>query len=337
MAPWLSVVMPTFNGERYISQALQSVAAEDDSSVEIVVVDDGSSDATLEIVRSFAGRLRLQLIEREHTGNWVQNTNAGMAACAGTYLCWLHQDDVWCAGRLNAVRRALAAEPRSDAVMHSVWFIDNVGRRIGRWRAPLGRARGVVPARRLAERMLIQCCFATCATVLRRDFCERLGPLNDRLWYSADWDYWLRAAARGCIYFEPQLLAAFRLHSLSQTVKSIWRIDECRTQFQMVLETHIGALAEPLDIPDEVIAAARLAAEINASLAEALAGRVSLGKGCALGVELLKLGPLGWFVYLRGSRIWERVLARIRAGAIGWRRLPQPAVLGGRLAQELPR
>jgi glycosyltransferase involved in cell wall biosynthesis len=328
--------MPTFNGERYIAYALESIVSEKDDGVEVVVVDDGSTDSTLDIVRSFADRLRLLLIQREHRGNWVQNTNAGMAACRGDHICWLHQDDAWSAGRLNAVRRALAAEPQSDAVMHSVWFIDDAGRRIGRWRAPLGRGRGLVPTRRLAERMLIQCCFATCATVLRRDFCIRLGPLNDGLWYSADWDYWLRAAARGRIYFEPQLLAAFRLHSLSQTVKSIWRIDECRTQFQSVLETHIRELAEPLEVPASVIAAARLAAEINASLAEALAGRVSLGKGCSLGVELLRLGPVGWFVYLRGSRIWERVLARIRAGAVGWRRIPQPALLRGQLAQELP-
>ncbi len=335
MDPWLSVVMPTFNGERFIAHALHSIVNEGDDAIEVVVVDDGSTDATREIVRSFRRRLRLQLVEREHVGNWVQNTNAGIAASTGEYVCWLHQDDVWCPGRLKSIRGALAADPGSDAVVHSVWFINDTGRRIGRWSAPLGRKRGIVPPRKLVERMLIQCCFATCGTTLRRDFCESLGPVNDRLWYSADWDYWLRAVGRGRIYFVPEPLAGFRLHSLSQTVKSIWRIDECRLQFQTVLETHIEALVEPLNISPRVVAAARLAAEVNATLAEALVGRISLAKARNLTVQFARLGPPGWFVYLRGSRIWERVVARIRAGAIGWRSVAPP-VLSGQLVQNAP-
>jgi len=335
MNPWLSVVMPTYNGEQFVSHALGSIAAEDDSHVEVVVVDDGSTDRTRDIVRSFSDRLCLRLIEREHMGNWVHHTNIGMAASSGEYLCWLHQDDMWCSGRLRALRRALEVAPDSDAVSHSVWFMNDAGRRIGCWCAPLGRTHGIVPTRKLVERLLIQCCFATCAPVLRRDFCEHLGPVNDRLWYSADWDYWLRTARQGRVYFVPEPLAAFRLHSLSQTVKSIWRIDECRTQFQTVLETHISALARELEISPHVIGAARLAAEVNATLAETLVGRISLAKASGLAVEGGRLGPRGWFEYLRGSRIWERVVARIRAGAISWRRSPPPPVLRGKLVHDV--
>lgn len=85
--------MPTYNGAAFIGHALGSVAAQRDASVEIVAVDDGSTDGTNGILRAYASRLPLTIVEQPPSGNWVAATATGMAAARGEYLCWLHQDD----------------------------------------------------------------------------------------------------------------------------------------------------------------------------------------------------------------------------------------------------
>lgn len=88
MRPWLSVIMPTYNGAAFLGEALASVVAQQDRQIEVIAVDDGSTDGTLEILRRFSRRLRLTIMERSRTGNWVASTIAGMAFARGRYLCW---------------------------------------------------------------------------------------------------------------------------------------------------------------------------------------------------------------------------------------------------------
>ena len=84
--PWLSVVIPTYNGGRYLSRAfagIESVGRECDD-LEILVVDDGSTDSTLDIVRRFSRRLPIRLLSSERTGNWAANTNRALAEASAS-------------------------------------------------------------------------------------------------------------------------------------------------------------------------------------------------------------------------------------------------------------
>ncbi|HVA51093.1 MAG TPA: glycosyltransferase family 2 protein [Pirellulales bacterium] len=87
--PWLSVIMPTFNRAGFVDQALESVARQDDGTIEVIAVDDGSTDATPAMLAAYARRLRMTVIERRHSGNWVESTVLGMSAARGEYVCWL--------------------------------------------------------------------------------------------------------------------------------------------------------------------------------------------------------------------------------------------------------
>ncbi len=152
--PWLSVLMPTFNGSAYVAAALESVAAERDVGVEVIVVDDGSRDDTLAIVASFADRLQLKVLStddgyRIHSshalGNWVASTNRALAAARGEYVCCLHQDDCWLPGRLSQVRAALDRWGHADLILHPSRFIDAAGQELGALGLPVaggGRAAG---------------------------------------------------------------------------------------------------------------------------------------------------------------------------------------------------
>lgn len=108
-APWLSVILPTYNGAAYLPTALESVVAQGDRNIEVIAVDDGSSDQTLTILDSFANRLCLNVIQRR-IGNWVANTNLGLEHAQGEWACLLHQDDLWRPGRIRTLQDAVGAK-----------------------------------------------------------------------------------------------------------------------------------------------------------------------------------------------------------------------------------
>ena len=101
-AALVSVITTVFNGEDFLAEALASAAAQDYTPVEIVVVDDGSTDASLAVARSFADQAdgRVRCLKEEHAGRSAA-LNAGLAAASGEILAFLDADDRWPGGKLT--------------------------------------------------------------------------------------------------------------------------------------------------------------------------------------------------------------------------------------------
>ena len=300
-APWLSVLMPVWNGERYLAEALQSIRAEGTEGYEVIAVDDGSSDSSPDILSKWEGLLPLRRIVRKRGGNWVAATNAGLREARGEYVCFLHQDDLWLPGRLAAIAREARGSPA--LILHPALFVGPDGGRLGPWRCPLPE--GEVDPRLFAERLIVQNFIAIPAPAFRRDLALRLGGMDERLWFAADWDLWLRLGREGAIRHFDAILAAFRVHPESQTVVRN-DLGERRAQLAAVLERHAGAA------PPAARRAARFSAEMNVALLAA-ASRTAVPWRPLLGA-LLRLGPASLVRYLRDSRILERVGARLHLG-----------------------
>ncbi|MEM7592684.1 MAG: glycosyltransferase family 2 protein, partial [Cyanobacteria bacterium P01_A01_bin.83] len=98
--PWLSVIIPTYNGSKYLAAALNSIVVQQEQDLECVVIDDGSTDNTLEIVEQYQQKLKIKLITKARQGNWVASTNQALKVANGVHACFLHQDDLWLEGRL---------------------------------------------------------------------------------------------------------------------------------------------------------------------------------------------------------------------------------------------
>jgi hypothetical protein len=312
MKPWLSVIMPTYNGERFLDQALASVAVQRDNGIEVAAVDDGSADTTMAILRRWSARLPMTIIERAHSGNWVESTAIGMAGARGKYLCWLHQDDVWCGRRLAKLRGALEKHPEAALVVHPCWYSNAVGERIGYWHCPLPRARRLLRFTEVANSLLVQCSIAACGTMFSAETARAAGMPDAKLAYHADWDYWLRLARLGRTLYHPTPLASFRIHAASQTVaragEADARLDEART----VLRRHLPYVAAR-DERDQVAAVAALSAELNHALNALLAGgHVDIRRLVSLAMTI---GPVGCPRLLADSRILERCFSRLRASA----------------------
>src|SRR5437899_1892369 len=126
-APFVSVVIPVFNGAASISRAITSVLAQDFADFEIVVVNDGSTDTTRHALRPFAARIRL--IDQTNAGPAVAR-NAGIAAARGKYIAFLDADDAWLPAKLGLLVAALQRDSSAVLAFSDVVPIDANGRQV---------------------------------------------------------------------------------------------------------------------------------------------------------------------------------------------------------------
>jgi GT2 family glycosyltransferase len=310
--PWLSVVLPTYNGAAHLPAALDSVVSQGDNDAEVIAVDDGSTDATVGLLESYGRRLSIRIIRRQHTGNWVANTNHGLSLARGAWVSFLHQDDVWLNHRLAGLRAFLARQPDATLVLQPSWYIDGRGNRLGLWRCPLPGSRTILESRLVVERLLVQNFIALPAPLFRRDNALRVGGLQEDLWYTADWDFWLKLATVSRTAYLPPARTAFRVHANSQTMSRSGGTDDLRRQLEVVLERHLAHRKECCRHPDMLPGVARFSAQMNAFLAASVHGDRPGWR--RLAIDFLALGPAGWHRFVHDSRIAERVAARLRAG-----------------------
>lgn len=321
-APWLTVAMTTYNARDYLAAALESIASQADGGVEVVAVDDGSTDETLAILESYRPRIDLRIVRREHTGNWIASMNLGLREGRGRYACFLHHDDVWLPGRLEAARRVLDGDPEAVLLVSPSWFIDSAGARLNQWRCPLPEGRSPAPEF-VVERLVVQNFIAVPAPIFRRDVALEVGGLDEGNWYSADWDFWLKLAAAGPTTHIRRPSAGYRVHPVAATWRGTGTAAAYRGQMDGVLDRHFAAWESRRPIRPAVRRVARFSVEANVCLAGYAHG--NRPGWAALAGRFLGLGPAGWLRYYRDSRIVERVAARLRAGVLRWGRVPGAA------------
>jgi glycosyltransferase involved in cell wall biosynthesis len=306
LEPLLSVVMPTYNGERFIAAALESTRGQHDG-IELVIVDDGSTDRTIEIIRSFTGSLPIRLITPGRLGNWVAVTNLGLREAVGEWACFLHQDDLWLPGRLERLRKEML-DPQRALIIHNAMYVGPDGQGLGPWTCPFPE--GAIPSSEFIERLLVQNFIAIPSPVFRRDAVIQSGGLDEALWFSADWDLWLRLGAVGSVQFIDETLSAFRVHPASQTAARKLRPSEWEQQLTTVLERHLESWPVTGRARSRVERAALASIAINSALSAGSRGEPV--KPTAVLLQLFALGPRGWHRYLRDSRIVQRVGSRLR-------------------------
>jgi GT2 family glycosyltransferase len=305
--------MPTYNGATHLPAALASIRAQGNPDIEVVVVDDGSTDATPRVLDVFAKDVSLEVISQTHSGNWAANSNLGLARARGDWVCFLHQDDLWAPGRLDQLRRLMLRRPRAAFLLHSAWYVDAQGQRAGRWRCPLP-ADEYLDGQLLVGRLLVQNFIAMPAPLVRRSAALSVGGLDDSLWYTADWDLWLKLARSAKAVYLPKSLASFRIHPLSQTWQRSERMSDFRRQMEVVFDRHFYAWNPSAPDKSAVERVARFSLEVNTLLATSAHGhRLAWRHLC---YQFLALGPAGGYRFLRDSRLLERVIARLRAGLI---------------------
>lgn len=204
VGPTFSVIVAAFNAEDRIEMVMRSVLAQGRGDLELIVVDDGSSDETAERAeRVGADDDRVRLIRQANSGT-VGARNAGLERARGRFLSFLDDDDFWLQGYLAAVGAALEANPEAGLAYSDAWIMDAatglVGRRsaLERFALPVRRSpANALPSSSL-RRLLWVNFITTCSATFTRGSLEAAGRLDASIKGCDDWDLWLRIARSGC-------------------------------------------------------------------------------------------------------------------------------------------
>lgn len=209
-APLVSVVMPVYNGQAFLAQAVESVLAQTFKAVELIAVDDGSTDGSPEILAEYSSRIRV--VRRANAGVSAAR-NAGIAAARGELIAFLDQDDWWMPEKVTRQVELFQTDDRVGLVHTAVAYYDEcLGRQVGP-QNPAARPEAMIGD--CYESLLLGNPLVNSSVLLRRSALEEIGGLNLSIRGNTvqDYDLWLRTAQRWRLAYVPEPLTVFRLHA----------------------------------------------------------------------------------------------------------------------------
>jgi glycosyltransferase involved in cell wall biosynthesis len=208
--PTVTVIIPTFNRARYISEAVGSVLRQTFTDFEVVVVDDGSTDCTAQLVGAIRDP-RVRYLHRSHRGISAA-INAGIGAARGGYIARLDSDDRWLSDLLTTLVDVLEAQPKVGVAYGKAQIIDSEGRRLPHTQGMRERFPGDT-----LRSLMYEDCTCNIALVVRRQCFDQVGLYDETLVANEDWDMWLRVARHYAFQFVDQVMAEVRWHDDSLT------------------------------------------------------------------------------------------------------------------------
>lgn len=231
--PKVDVIIPAYNAARYLPTAIESVMAQTFEDWQIVVVDDGSTDNTAEVVAPFLERLGPKI-------KYIKQPNAGVSAARNTairnssseLLAMLDADDVWVSNRLSESLGCFEGRPQVGLSYGFNTTIDLEGRIINTYDQRQENAEGRIAPYLYMRRVDLPCCTVT----LRRKCIDEVGMFDETLRITEDRDLWLRIALRYEVALVPKVIAHYRTSPDSLTTNSE-RMLNAQVQF---IEKHYG-------------------------------------------------------------------------------------------------
>ncbi len=205
--PLVSIVTPSFNQARFVEAAMDSVLSQSYPSIEYIVVDGGSGDGTVDIIRRYGSRLAWWISESDR--GQTDAINKGMAHANGAILAWLNSDDVYLPGAVAAAVDCFKEYPEAGLIYGDADYINEAGRPIGKFPA------AQTDYRRLRQGYVH---IPQQAAFFRGDLWRTVGPLDPSYYFAMDYDLWVRIAQRAQLKYVQQTWANFRLHSGGKTI-----------------------------------------------------------------------------------------------------------------------
>ncbi len=205
--PRISIITPSYNQAAYLEQTIQSVLGQGYPNLEYIIVDGGSSDGSVEIIRKYADRLSWWVSEKD--SGQAEAVNNGLRRASGEIIGWLNSDDLYLDGALAGAAAAFQAHPEAGLVFSDVESIDAAGRRINVMRFGAWGLRELMCFRIISEP----------GVFFRRSLLEKAGHLDLSYHYLLDHHLWLRLGLHAPIRYVPGACwAAARFHPGAKNV-----------------------------------------------------------------------------------------------------------------------
>lgn len=210
MNPLVSVVVPVYNGEKYVAEAVASILSQSHSNLDIVLVDDGSTDASLGILKDFELRdSRVQVLQKSN-GGLSSARNFGMRAAKGEYIAFLDADDIWLPHKIERQLNLLIQSKDAGLVYCDNIYIDSVGNEIdvGGFRLD-PTIQGQVFSELVKANKV---CGSGSGVLVPQSVFREVGEFDEKLRACEDWDMWLRISRKYSIKFVADVLVKIRIH-----------------------------------------------------------------------------------------------------------------------------
>ncbi|MCB9150114.1 MAG: glycosyltransferase [Caldilineaceae bacterium] len=205
--PLVSIVTPSYNQGQFIRDTIESVLEQEYPNIEYWVVDGGSNDETIEILREFESDPRFHWMS-EPDGGQGDAVNKGWRRAQGEILGWLNSDDTYLPNAIAQQVNYLQTHPEVDVIYGDAVFIDADGNRIGKyWGRPFSQYEQIRTS-----------CIPQPTAFIRRSMLDRNGTIDINLNFALDYEYWLRASLHSTIKYHRLEVATYRMHETSKTV-----------------------------------------------------------------------------------------------------------------------
>lgn len=237
-APIVSVIIPVYKGEKYLGETIRSVMEQSDSRWEIIAVNDGSPDNSLQVLESFQPQLgdRIRIISVKN-GGVSRARNIGAAAAAGKYLAFVDQDDLFAPEKLEDQIHILESDPDLVLCYTNESVINDQGKTLHENILSLSsRNRG-----NIFEELLFDNFIPISSVVMPKAVFESIGGFNPYYTLAEDYDLLLKVADTGEIDFINKPLLKYRLHKESNTFT---RIDRIMNESFAILDSWIARRPE---------------------------------------------------------------------------------------------
>ena len=224
--PKVSIITPSFNQGRFLEAAIQSVLGQTYSNIEYIVVDGGSKDESVEIIRKYQPRLAWSVSEKDR--GHADALNKGFSHATGEILAWLNSDDVYFPNAVAEAVSALQEHPEVGMVYGDAQLIDDAGAVVGQF-----ASRQTDYRRMLRGSVHIP----QATTFFRAGLWRQVGPFDLSLFFSFDYDLWVKLAKISQLLYVPGRWAQFRIHEAGKTLAND---DRCYPDMLRVLEREGG-------------------------------------------------------------------------------------------------
>ncbi len=232
--PKVSVIIPTYNRLSMLKEAVASVLAQNFEDMELLVVDDGSTDGTAEEMKRYGGRVKL--LQHLASKGVSAARNKGILHARGKYIAFLDSDDLWVKGKLKIQTAFLDDNPH-----YPLCYTDEIWIRKGKRVNPM--AKHAKYSGWIFEKCLPLCIISPSSAMMKKTLFSKVGLFDEALSVCEDYDFWLRVSARFPIFFIDRKLIIKRGGHADQLSQRSWGNDRCRVMAleKLLSEPYIGS------------------------------------------------------------------------------------------------
>lgn len=226
----VSVIIPTFNRALFLPQAIDSVIAQTVGDLEIIIVDDASTDDTVAVVARYAGDPRVGYLRNERNAGIARSRNRGIEATSAPFIAMLDSDDVWLDRDKLAMQIAAMSRMANCALLGTdATVIDANGNAVG-------AIRNLASDRWIRATLFVKNQFVNSSVLIRRSALDDVGMFDEDIPLIEDYELWLRIARRHCVANLRRRTTGYRVHSANIS----WRNQRARLDSLRILHAEYG-------------------------------------------------------------------------------------------------